>query len=461
MSRLLRCDDKLIERLLNGELVEAESAVLEEHLAECLPCQRRLTALSARQKFWDDTRSFLQTVDCVGELDPSLDFLSWDDMEADEATLSTIRDIPLLPTDDPDKLGRFGGYEITGVIGRGGMGVVLKGWDRTLDRFVAIKVLNPTYAHQSAARLRFAREAKAAAAIVHDNIVAIFGVDSCNGLPYLVMPYVKGESLQRRIERQSPLSIEAILEISLQIARGLQAAHDQGVIHRDIKPANILLPESVSRVVITDFGLARAVDDAALTRSGVIAGTPSYMSPEQASGGPIDTRSDLFSLGSVMYAMTCGHPPFHAETAYGMMRRIIDEPHQRLSHSRPDIPVWLQQLVDHLLEKNPAKRIATAAELAGYLERCLAYIRQPQNQSAPKPIHTPYRKFPSRLALVGCVLFAVLTAGAIAGWLHLPTHVSTPPSVEAILPDAPAQDLDRDLNQLETNLYQLEQELDE
>ena len=242
-----------------------------------------------------------------------------------------------------------------------------------LDRFVAIKVLSPAYSHQSAARLRFAREAKAAAAIVHDNIVAIYGVDSCNGLPYLVMPYIKGESLQRRIDRQAPLALDEILEISLQIARGLQAAHDLGVIHRDIKPANILLPQSVSRVLITDFGLARAVDDATLTSSGMIAGTPAFMSPEQAGGNAIDTRSDLFSLGSVMYAMTCGHPPFRADSAYGVMRRIIDEPHRKLCHLRSETPIWLQQIIDQLLEKKPAKRFTTAAELAEHLEKCLVF----------------------------------------------------------------------------------------
>jgi serine/threonine-protein kinase len=138
------------------------------------------------------------------------------------------------------------------------------------------------------ARQRFAREARAAAAVNHEHVVAIHAVDAAGGLPYFVMPYVRGESLQRRIDRTGPLEVEAVLRIGMQIAAGLAAAHAQGVIHRDIKPGNILLEHGVERVMITDFGLARAVDDASLTRSGVIAGTPQYMSPEQAKGAAVD-----------------------------------------------------------------------------------------------------------------------------------------------------------------------------
>lgn len=294
-------------------------------------------------------------------------------------------------------LGRFSGYEICGVIGRGGMGVVLKGWDRSLDRFVAVKVLSPTYAHQSAARQRFDREAKAAAAVVHENVIAIHVVDSCNGLPYLVMPYVKGESLQRRIERQGLLAVESMLEISLQIARGLQAAHELGLVHRDIKPANILLPQSVSRVLITDFGLARAADDANLTARGVIAGTPAYMSPEQARGENVDNRTDLFSLGSLMYAMACGHPPFRSESSYGVLRRITDERHRPLSQVQPSIPWWFEAIVDRLLEKKPADRFGSAAALASHLESCLAHVRQPHLPLLPKLGRSARAKSQSRL----------------------------------------------------------------
>ncbi|MEZ6113066.1 MAG: serine/threonine-protein kinase [Pirellulaceae bacterium] len=170
----------------------------------------------------------------------------------------------------------------------------------------------------------FSREAQAAAAVVHPHVVAIHAVSAEARPPFLVMPYLRGMSLQRRIDEHGPLSVAEVLRIGAQTASGLAAAHAQGLVHRDIKPANILLEEGVERVAITDFGLARAIDDATTTRSGVIAGTPQYMSPEQARGEAIDHRSDLFSLGSVMYAMCTGRSPFRAETTFGILRRITD-----------------------------------------------------------------------------------------------------------------------------------------
>src|SRR6516162_2388202 len=183
------------------------------------------------------------------------------------------------------------------------MGVVLKAFDPSLHRVVAIKVLAPQLATSGVARQRFLREAKAAAAVSHDHLVTIHAVDEANGLPYLVMQYIAGPSLQQRIDKEGALEVAEILRIGMQTAEGLAAAHGHGMVHRDVKPANILLEEGVSRVKLTDFGLARAIDDASLTQSGVVAGTPLYMSPEQAAGEPIDHRSDLFSLGSVLYVL--------------------------------------------------------------------------------------------------------------------------------------------------------------
>src|SRR6202007_1088279 len=148
---------------------------------------------------------------------------------------------------------------------------------------------------------------KAAAAVVHEHVVAIHGVDTWKGLPYLVMSFVPGRSLQERIDREGPLQVKEILRIGMQAASGLAAAHAQGLVHRDVKPANILLENGVERTRLTDFGLARAGSDAALTQSGVVAGTPQYMAPEQARGETVDHRADLFSLGSTLYAMCTGH----------------------------------------------------------------------------------------------------------------------------------------------------------
>lgn len=170
--------------------------------------------------------------------------------------------------------GRLGEYEMLEVIGRGGTGLVLKGYQKELNRYVAVKVLAPHLALSAAARKRFAREAQATAVIVHPHVMAIHAVAANAKLPYLVMPFVACESLPQRLDRQGPLDIKDILRIGLQAASGLAAAHAQRLVRRDVKPANILLETSVERVMLTDFGLARAVDDATLTRTGIIAGTP-------------------------------------------------------------------------------------------------------------------------------------------------------------------------------------------
>ena len=223
----------------------------------------------------------------------------------------------------------------------------------SLNRFVAIKALAPHLASSGAARQRFAREAQAAAAVIHENVIAIHGVAETDVLPYLVMPYERGISLQKRIEAVGALGVVEILRIALQTASGLAAAHAQGLVHRDVKPANVLLADGVERVKITDFGLARAADDASLTRSGVIAGTPQYMSPEQARGETVDARSDLFSLGSVIYAMCVGRAPFRAETSYGVLRQITDSEPTPIIQLNPAIPTWLCQLIEKLHAKSP------------------------------------------------------------------------------------------------------------
>src|SRR5205814_9742171 len=175
-----------------------------------------------------------------------------------------------------------------------------------------IKVMAPQLAASATARRRFTREARAAAAVTHDHVVTIHAVEDAGPLPHIVMQFVAGTSLQDRLDRTGPLPLAEVLRIGMQTASGLAAAHAQGLVHRDVKPANILLENGVERVKLTDFGLARAADDASLTHSGQVAGTPAYMSPEQAEGKPVDARSDLFSLGSVLYAMLAGRPAFRA-----------------------------------------------------------------------------------------------------------------------------------------------------
>jgi serine/threonine protein kinase len=373
---------------LDRQLTAEEETALVRHLDTCATCQRELELLAADVDDWSDVRDSLRE-GWPGDAQPA-------GIEGDDPSGATAGHMPqddpgdhklsldfLAPTDDPAMLGRLGTYEVAGVIGYGGMGIVLKAFDRALSRNVAIKVLAPQLAISASARRRFAREAQAAAAVVHEHVVPIHAVAEARGLPYFVMAYVSGSSLQQRLDRSGPLAVREILRIAMQTAAGLAAAHAQGLVHRDIKPANILLENGVERVMITDFGLARTVDDASLTRSGVIAGTPRYMAPEQAKGDGIDHRADLFSLGSVIYAMCTGRPPFRAETAMAVLRRICEEQPRPIRQINPEIPDWLVEIVEKLHEKDPADRFQTAAEVAGLLGQHLAHLEQPD--SVPRP----------------------------------------------------------------------------
>jgi serine/threonine protein kinase len=284
----------------------------------------------------------------------------------------------LEPPSRPGSLGRLGHYEVLEVVGRGGMGIVLRALDEKLHRTVAIKVMAAELAASASARKRFTREARAAAAVAHEHVVTIHAVEEDRRPPYLVMQFVEGISLQEKLDRSGPLGLEEILRIGLQVAEGLAAAHKQGLVHRDVKPANILLENGVERVKLTDFGLARAADDASVTQSGVIAGTPQYMSPEQAAGRTVDPRSDLFSLGSVLYAMCTGRPPFRADSALAVLRRVSDEPPRPIREVNPGVPGWLCDLIARFHAKDPSRRIQSASEAAESLAQSLARLQRPE-----------------------------------------------------------------------------------
>jgi serine/threonine protein kinase len=368
------------EKYLAGTLDPGLAAELETHLSDCKSCRDSLEEHSAEPEIWDNLRSLLgqaMTHSSEGFSDFTHDGVQ-------PPGLSVLDS--LAPTDDPEMLGRFGEYEISGVIGIGGMGAVLRGFDKSLRRVVAIKVMASHLAGSGAARERFQREARAAAAVTHDNVIDIYGVSQANGLPFLVMPFARGPSLQKRIDLSGPLTTIEVVRIGRQIAAGLSAAHEQGLVHRDIKPANILLNEGIERLWITDFGVARAMDDVSMTNTGVIAGTPQYMSPEQARGESVDHRSDLFSLGSVLYTVCTGRPPFRSETAYGVLRRITDSDPRPIREINPDIPPWLCRIIDRLMAKHPADRFESAAEVADLLEGCLAHVQQPTLVELPASV---------------------------------------------------------------------------
>lgn len=417
------CSENIVREFLNGSLAPNSSAAFEDHLSSCELCQRRLDEATASADDWGQLKRSLRSLefDVRGEDGPT----------ADDAAEEFYRSF-LSPSDDPQMLGRIGNYEVAGVIGQGGMGVVFRALDRSLNRYVAIKMLAPHFASNATARQRFFREAQAAAAVVHEHVVGIHGVSEWQGIPYLVMTYIRGESLRRRLEKQGPLPLRELLRIGMQVASGLAAAHAQGLIHRDIKPGNILLEEGVDRVVLTDFGLAQAVDDVRLTRTDTLVGTPQYMSPEQTRDETLDFRSDLFSLGTVLYEAAVGRNPFQAMTTYGVIKKINDTTPPPVHERTADIPMWFGAAISKLLASRRDDRFETASEVADVLRQCLAHTQQPHLTALPRSLaidvsddvelvssfSTPQKW---RVLMVATALLTVVGAGV----LFLPTDKST------------------------------------
>src|SRR5436190_15723819 len=382
-ARPVNCDDDQLRLVLAGA---GEDTVAAQHVDTCRRCQSRLSELAAEQVAWQEARDLLATDETDALLAAEARERSWSSGahgQKPTAWTETMAKQLLGPPSHPEMLGRLGRYEVERLIGSGGMGIVFKGFDTELNRPVAIKVLAPHLAGSGAARHRFSREARAAAAVVHEHVVAIHNVESDGAAPFLVMQFVAGESLQARLDRQGPLALREILRIAHQTAAGLAAAHAQGLVHRDVKPSNILLVEGIERALLTDFGLARAADDASLTHTGYMPGTPHYMSPEQARGAAVDACSGLFSLGSVLYAMCTGRPPFRADTSFGVLRRITDTEPRPIREINTDIPAWFASFIGNLLAKQPADRVASAADAANLLEQCLAHVQQPATVPLP------------------------------------------------------------------------------
>lgn len=284
---------------------------------------------------------------------------------------------PVGPPTDPDLRAHVervlaSTYELDREIGRGGMGIVYKARDRRLKRLVAIKVLPPELAFRSEIRTRFLREAETAAQLSHPNIVPIYSVDERDGIVYFAMALVEGDNLAVRLHTHGAMSPPEARRIILEVTHALAYAHERGVVHRDIKPDNILLQSADGRVMVTDFGIARAVTegaDARLTATGMAIGTPAYMSPEQSTGDrQIDGRSDLYSLGVVAYQMLTGDPPFEAPSTPALLVKHLSERPEPIASRRRGVPPDLERAVMLLLEKDPDLRFPSAAALATALE---------------------------------------------------------------------------------------------
>lgn len=411
-------DADRLDDFAGGRLDQSAYRKLAAHLGACPVCRQRVFGRepTLRADGPEGSRAgAAATLNDGGETEAATRY----DFELNKESRDSAIQL-LFPGRVGDRLGQWGAYEIQHELGRGGMGIVFKGFDHALRRAVAVKVMHPAHAVNERSRARFARESRAMAAISHPNIVAIHAVSEHEGFPYLVMEYVAGEGLDNRIRRRGSLSPLEVLRIGSQIADGLEAAHAQGTIHRDIKPSNVMLEDGVDRAKIGDFGLARVIlEDSDLTPTEHMLGTPSYMAPEQIMGKAVDARADLFSLGCVLYAMAVGRSPFAGKNVLEVSRRVCDEPPPRLDEATPGAPGPLVDLVARLLERDPGGRVQTAAEVAAELRRMLA-DRAVANRAAlapaPAAIRPTGKRRPrarSRLwALVGVLAVAALVFSA-------------------------------------------------
>jgi serine/threonine protein kinase len=289
----------------------------------------------------------------------------------DSLQLPTAAGYPFLaPPQEMDEMGRLGPYRILKVLGTGAMGVVFEAEDVQLRRLVALKVMKPSLAANAEFHRRFLREARLAAAIDHENIVTVYQVGEDRDVPFLAMQMLRGQTLENRMARAGgPLPLPEVLRVGREVGEGLAAAHSRGLVHRDIKPANLWLEEGRGRVRILDFGLARGTEpDAQFTHAGTVIGTPAYMAPEQARGGGVDARCDLFSLGTVLYRTSTGKAPFGDRDTLSILHALATQtpapPHRII----PSLPRMFSGLVMRMLAKDPADRPQSAREVVKAIE---------------------------------------------------------------------------------------------
>lgn len=332
---------------------------------------------------------------------------------------------------------RLGEYRVVREIGRGGMGVVLEVAHDVLKRPAAAKVLNPRLLRQPKAIARFLREARAAAAVEHDHVVPIWHVGAEDGTPYIVMPLLKGDSLDRLVKRQGALPPSEVVRIGREIAAGLDAAHRRGLVHRDMKPANVWIDEGSGRARVLDFGLARLEDGTdALSQTDAIQGTPAYMAPELLDGHTADARSDLFALGAILYECATGQRAFPGATVTAILKAVAAHDPAPPAALNPNVPADLSALIMKLLAKDPAQRFANAAEV-GLALAAPTVTRQPSHATDASIAHKPKaRKARRRLRLLSAVggLLALILLGLSLRSCSRPTDVAqapTPPTTTA------------------------------
>jgi serine/threonine protein kinase len=287
------------------------------------------------------------------------------------------------PPEKPGEVGTLGRYRVLKRVGRGGMGAVYLAFDTVLARRIALKVMLPQHAADAEARERFLREARTAAMVKSDHVVLIFDVGQARGVPFIAMEYLLGHPLDQYLRASGELPLAQVFRIGCETALGLAAAHDLGLVHRDVKPGNVWLEAPHGRIKLLDFGLARIEnDDTHLTTSGVVVGTPSFMSPEQARGLKTDGRSDLFSLGVMLYRLATGKMPFSGTTTMAVLTSLAVDAPTPVRQLKADVPDALEAIIAKLLAKNPADRYQTAWDLVAALRAA----EQPRAATGDLPV---------------------------------------------------------------------------
>lgn len=349
MSTLAYCPSREdYQLLLIGSIPASEQQPFLSHLEQCPSCAEIVDSL-----FQQDTLA------SAAQATPSV---------AEELPQGLIDRILAYQVEDSfTNLKRIGSYCIRERLGQGGMGIVFLADDPHLERHVALKVMHPKLAASAAAKQRFLREARSAAKVKSDYVVTIYQTGEEAGVAYVAMERLVGSTLGERLDSQS-FTITESLHIARQMALGLAAAHDQGLVHRDIKPENVWLETPGNRVKLLDFGLARPVDEEVfLTNTGTIVGTPAYMAPEQAAGKRVDARSDLFSLGSVLYRLVTGKLPFPGDNVMAVLSALASQTPPSARSINPLVPPALDDLLNRLLQKDPSARPVSAQWIADEL----------------------------------------------------------------------------------------------
>jgi eukaryotic-like serine/threonine-protein kinase len=325
-------------------------------------------------------------------------------------------------------------YELEELVGSGGMSGVYRAHDRLLERSVALKILHEQYTRDEDYVERFRREARSVAQLTHPNIVTVIDRGEQDGRQFIVFEYVDGENLKELVEREGPLPVHEVIELGLQVARGLAFAHDNGLVHRDVKPQNVLLDRD-GRAKVTDFGIARSLDVDGMTITGTIMGTSNYIAPEQARGQPVDEQTDVYSLGCVLYELLVGEVPYDGDNFVTVAMRHVNDPVPHVADRRRDVPPRLDAAIAQAMAKDHDDRFGSMAEFAAELEACYSELGSEEGATmivsaaptAPRARRRsaahgrrPRRRFLWPLVLAGVGIAAL--AGGLAGALLLGGH---------------------------------------